>query len=383
MVIKTDSGICINGFKAAGIRKGKYGLALIVADKICESAGVFTKNNVSAAHIPVTKKAIENGLRAIVINSGNANACVKNGISYAKRMCEIAAKIFGINSKNIGVASTGIIGKKMDMDLVEELIKKASLSLGDSKSSGIKAARAIMTTDTYEKYFSAEYKGIEIGGIAKGAGMIAPNMATMLCFLTTNADFDRRILQQSLEKSVEKSFNMISVDNCMSTNDTVLLISNRKKKCKIEYFQYLLDYVTTELAKKIARDGEGAKKFIEVVVKNSKDEKSAREGAMAIVSSSLVKTAIHGENPNWGRITAALGSVVKFDFNKTDIFFESNKKRATVVKHGNVGNLEKARKILKNREIRIIVDLKQGKKTATSFGCDLSPEYVRINAEYN
>jgi len=382
-MVKTDSGICINGFKAAGIQKGRYGIALIVADEICESVGVFTRNNITASHIHVTKKALKNGLRAIVVNSGNANACVKNGISDAKRMCEITARVLGINRKNIGLASTGIIGKKMDIKLIEELIKKASLNLKSSKISGINAAKAIMTTDTCEKYFSAEYKGIKIGGITKGAGMIAPNMGTMLCFLTTNADFERKILQKSLKKSVEKSFNMISVDACMSTNDTVLLISNRKKKCNIKDFQYLLDYVTIELAKKIARDGEGSKKFIEVIVKNAKDEKSAREGAKAIVSSSLVKTAVYGENPNWGRIIAALGSVIKFDFNKIDIIFESNKKKAIVIKRGIARELEKARKILKNKDIRIIVNLDQGKKTATSWGCDLSPKYVKINAKYN
>jgi len=208
-------------------------------------------------------------------------------------------------------------------------------------------------------------------------------MATMLCFLTTNADLSRDELQEALSRSVENSFNMLSVDGDMSTNDTVLLLSNGEKDCSVEDFQQVLDHATLELAKMIAKDGEGATKFIEVEVIGTIDTESARKGAKTVISSNLVKAAIHGENPNWGRIVSALGSVIEVNFEKVDIEFQSEKGKAVIVKRGVAKDLKKAGKILKGKEIKILVNLNSGRKRTTAFGCDLSPEYVKINAGYS
>lgn len=378
-----DSGICIDGFRAAGIKEGKYGVALIVGDRICEAAGVFTTNSIKGAHIPVDRKRLRNGLQAIVINSGNANACVKGGIRDAEEMCEMVGRELDIDPMHIGVASTGIIGRKLDLKKIEDLIRKVSLRLSDSPGGSESAARAIMTTDTKLKQVSFEYKGIKIGGICKGAGMIAPNLATMLCFLTTNADLDRETLQGILERVVRDSFNLLVIDGDMSTNDTVLLMSNRRKPCNSGDFQYLLSHTTREMAKLIAMDGEGATKFLEVELRGAKSKEDARTGARAIISSPLVKTAVFGENPNWGRIIAAVGSEINFDFEKTDILLESKKGKTYVVKKGRAMDLDKATDILKEKEIRIVVDLNSGEEKAVAWGCDLSPGYIKINAGYN
>ena len=378
---RLNSGVCIDNFRAAGVREGKYGVALVVNDKICETVGVFTGNNIKAAPVLLSMKNIKNGFQAIVANSGNANACTVKAMENARRMCDIAGRELGINSENIGVASTGIIGRELDMLRIEKLIKRAVQNLSKKRSKN--AAEAIMTTDTRTKEISLEYKGIKIGGICKGSGMIAPNLATMLCFLTTNADLSKDTLQKELKDVVDNSFNMLIIDGDMSTNDTVILMSNRNKKCRLQDFRYILNYACIKFARMMAMDGEGVTKFMEIEVKNAKTEKDARDGARAIASSPLVKTAIHGENPNWGRIIAALGSKVKFDFEKTDMVFESGVKRAVAVKNGKGMNLDSVRKILNNREIKIIIDIKSGKYGARAFGCDLSQEYIRINSEYN
>ncbi len=380
---KTNSGICINNFRANGVRKGKYGIAIISNERVCDTVGVFTKNSILAAPISVTKRKIEGGLNAIIANSGNANACVPDGIRDAEDMCKIAGRELNINPANIGVASTGIIGKRVDMKVIADLTMMAARGLSSSPEGSKRAVKAIMTTDTFPKEISVEYRGIKVGGIAKGAGMIAPNMATTLCFMTTNADFDRKKLQTALNHAVEDSFNMLVVDGDMSTNDMVLLMSDRTRKCNFDEFQELLSYAAKELAKMIATDGEGATKFIEVEVRGAKNREDARIGARAIVTSPLIKTAIFGENPNWGRVVAALGSKIKFRFENLDILFESGKRKAVVVKQGRVKNLKDAQKILKNRNIRIIANLNSGKESATAFGCDMGYDYVRINAGYS
>lgn len=380
---KINSGICIDNFRANGVKKGKYGIAIIASGKVCDAVGVFTMNSIQAAPIILTKRKIKNGLNAIIINSGNANACVLNGVRDAENMCRIAGRELKINPANIGVASTGIIGKRMDMKVISELTMIATNGLSSSPESSKRAARAIMTTDTFLKEISFEYGGIKIGGIAKGSGMIAPDMATMLCFLTTNADFDREKLQIALNNAVEDSFNMLIVEGDMSTNDTVLLMSDRTRKCNFNDFQGLLDYSAKELARMIALDGEGATKFIEVAVRGAKSREDARIGARAIITSPLVKTAIFGENPNWGRIVAALGSKIKFRFENLDIILESGKKKAIVVKQGRIKDLTDAQKILRNKSIRIIANLNSGKESATAFGCDMGYDYVRINAGYS
>jgi glutamate N-acetyltransferase/amino-acid N-acetyltransferase len=297
-------------------------------------------------------------------------------------MCEEAAEALGIEARNVGVASTGIIGRRLNIKEVTALIRKTSRRLGCSGRKSLEAAKTIMTTDTKPKMCSVEYKGIEVGGIAKGAGMIAPNMATMLCFITTNADIGRRKLEDALKNSVAKSFNMIVVDSDESTNDTVLLMSNKKMKCKTRDFQKALDYVTTNLAKKIAQDGEGATKFIELSVVNAKDDETARRAVRAVLSSPLVKTAFYGENPNWGRIVSKLGSVTKVDEEKVRISFSDGVRTHEFNILGGF-DLKKIAEILKSREIKVVVNLKSGTGRACGWGCDMSLDYVKVNAEYN
>ena len=379
----TEKGVCSDGFKAAGVREGKYGLALIVADKVCASAGVYTKNSCKAAPVILTKSRVKRGLKAVVANSGCANACIKEGMKDAKKMAELTARTLGVKSGNIGVASTGIIGKRINLDLIEKLVGIACKKLSKTPEASLRAAKSIMTTDTQSKQFSVEYNGIQVGGICKGAGMISPNMATMLCFMTTNADLSRQQLQRALELSVSKSFNMLVIDGDMSTNDTVLLLASGKKKCSLSVFQKLLDYVTVELAKKIAKDGEGASKYLEFEVINARNHASAAKVAKAIASSPLVKTAFYGENPNWGRIISTIGSKIKFNPMKTTITFNSEKGSMNAFNQGSVGDLKKAREVLKAKEIRITVNLRQGKSKAKALSCDLTAEYVRINAGYS
>lgn len=378
-----NKGICIGGFRAAGIRKGKYGIALIVAEDVCKSAAVFTKNRIKGAHIPVMKKAVGDGLHAIVVNSGNANACTPTALKDAKTMANIAADALGINRRNVGVASTGIIGKPLDINTVEKLINEASQELGSSQRNSKDAVAAIMTTDMKPKMISVEQKGIVIGGICKGSGMVAPNLGTMLCFLTTNAKLSRVELQDSLKNSVRRSFNMLIIDDDMSPNDTVVLLSSGKKKCSKKDFQAVLDYVTIELTKMLAADGEGATKFIEVNVTGAKNRVDAENAVRLVLSSPLVKSMIYGRNPNWGRIVSKLGSGSSLKFNRMIIRFSSGKNSALVLERGVVGDLKNARAILDESRIIIDVHLGAGKAKATGWGCDLTPAYVRINARYN
>ena len=240
-----------------------------------------------------------------------------------------------------------------------------------------------MTTDTRIKMYSAEYRGIQLGGICKGAGMIAPNMATMLCYLTTNARLEKGKMQKCLREACDESFNMLSVDGDMSTNDTVLLLSNRTRRCSVEDFKKLLTHVTSELAKMIARDGEGATKFLEVEVMGARTKKDATSAVKAVINSPLVKTAFYGENPNWGRIVAAIGSKIKVDETKVDLSFSCGKNTAKLVVGGRLINPEPSRKILANRNIKVNIDLHAGRHSATGWSCDLTPEYVNINAGYN
>ena len=377
-----NSGICIENFKASGVRDNSYGLALILSDEICESAGVFTRNKVKSGSLIVTKRRLKNGFQAIIANSGNANACTRSSLQDAIEVSRYLAKRTKIQEDNIAVASTGIIGKPLDLKKIKKLCSLALKSIGSSPRHSELAAKAIMTTDTKPKEFSLEYKGIKIGSIAKGAGMIAPNMATMLAFIVTNAALDRDELQESLNRAVDKSFNMLVIDNDLSTNDMVLLLSNSSFSCDISDFQKALEKVTIELAKLIAKDGEGSTKYIEVEVKGSETREAARRAARAVIASNLVKAAIYGENPNWGRIIAAAGKEVEIP-DKFDLFFESKNKRCCIVKNGEEKDASLAREILKEKEIKIILDLKTGEFSATAFGCDLSPEYVKINAEYN
>ncbi len=395
---RTEVGVCVPGFRAGGVkRKDDYGVALIVSDAEVNSAMMITSNRVKAAPLLVSLDHYKAGnIRAIVANSGCANAYTGDaGINDAKRMCSLAAEKLELDAENVLVASTGLIGKRLDMDVIEEELK--SLKLGRSKVASFGAANALKTTDKYPKMVSVKTKlatgeVIEIGGIAKGAGMIAPDLkhATMLCFITTNAYVPEEKMKASLEEAVAQSFNMTIIDGDTSTNDMVVLLANGKAGNRDidENFQEALNFVTSELAMLMAMDGEGATKFLEVEVKGAKTKDDAIKAAKSIVSSTLVKTAFFGEDPNWGRVVAALG-YSGADFNPDDISltYSSNKGDAEIVKKGEalIGeeSILKVKKVIKADEIRIIIDLGAGDSSAVAYGCDLSVDYVKLNSSYS
>jgi len=398
-----------HGFKASGvhcgIKKNNLDLALIFSEFPALAAGMFTTNKVKAAPVVVSQKKIRQGwARSIVANSGNANACTgKKGIENAVKMCEIAANQLGISSQEVLVASTGVIGEQLPMEKVEEGIKMAVRSLSPQGSHI--AAKAITTTDKKIKEIAVETdisgqgkKKVKIGGIAKGSGMISPNLATMLCFIATDACITPDALNQALQRAVNKSFNQISVDGDMSTNDTVIILANgkagnkriktwRKKptlRVKDENFEIFcenLDYLCIKLAKSIVKDGEGVTKMFEVKVEGAPFPDDARRIARKVASSNLVKTAIAGASPNWGRIMAALGSAhTRIKPEKVDILIED----MLVVEKGQSAqaSLQNLREKLLKDEVRIIIRLNQGSCQTTFWGCDLTEKYVKINKRY-
>ncbi|MEN4017716.1 MAG: bifunctional ornithine acetyltransferase/N-acetylglutamate synthase [Methanobacterium sp.] len=390
-------GICaVEGVLASGSRKGKYGVTVIFSKESTASA-VFTSNRVVAAPVILTKEAVKDcRISAIVANSGNANCFTgREGLEDGKLMAKKVAAKLNIKLEDVAVASTGIIGRKMPMDIIEPLINESIETLENSPEASFKSAEAIMTTDTYPKEISvqttlADGKLVKIGGIIKGSGMIAPNMGTMLCFITTDVNTSGEDLNKALKRAVSKSFNMVVVDGDESTNDTVILLSTGKSGKIDEKFQDALDFVCIELAKMMARDGEGATKYMEVMVNGAASKEDAKRAAKAVASSSLVKTALFGADPNWGRVAAAAGySGARIDEKKLDITFESENETVEIVKKGSVmaseksKELEIAEKIMKEDEIKIIVNLNLGKYSATAYGCDLSCDYVRINSEYS
>ena len=397
------------GFKATGVHCGlkmrNPDLALIYSTSPAVAWGMFTTNKVKAAPVKLSLKKIRTSCaQAIVANSGNANACTgEKGLLDAVKMAEIAAGELKISSDDVLVASTGIIGKSLPMDKIEEGIKKAAQSL--SSHGGDLAAQAILTTDRTVKQIALETdipgrggKKVKIGGIAKGSGMISPNLATMLCFITTNACITKDALKEALQNAVNKSFNQISVDGDMSTNDTVIILANGKagnKKIKtwrkkptlrlrdenFQYFSQALDYLCIYLAKMIAKDGEGATKFVEVEVEGAPFPKDARRVARAVASSLLVKTAIAGASPNWGRIMAAIGSAnAKVKPDKVDVYLNG----LLVVKKGETANakLTELRETLSTESVKITVKLNQGNCKTQFWGCDLTEKYVKINKRY-
>jgi len=397
-------GICaVDGVKAAGVRNGKYGVALILSEN-SYIAGTFTSNKITAAPVNYTKKIIKDGkISLIVVNSGNANCFTgEEGIEDCNNIVALSSKLLDISKDKIATASTGVIGRKMPMEIISDLIKKASNNVENSIKASEDAAKAIMTTDTIHKESAIQItlknnNVVKIGGICKGTGMIAPNMGTMLCFIATDGKIKNEDLKYSLKIAVEDSFNMISVDGDESTNDTVLLFANGKSENEVlshsgkidENFQEGLNYLCKDLAKQMAYDGEGATKFLEVNVVGAKTKEDARKVAKSIINSSLVKTAIFGEDPNWGRIVMAIGHAkAKIDPENLSITISSGENRVDLVKDGDIlaydgtSNLKEAENIMKNREINIIIDLKQGFDSATAYGCDLSYDYVKINAEY-
>ena len=348
----------VNGFmafgKCIGIKKGKKDFAIIHSDKLCSATAVYTKNNVKGAPLYVDMEHLKNGkAQTIVINSGISNVATgKKGIDDAVLTCKLAAKELNVNVKDVLVASTGIIGKKLPMNLIKKGIKGCKKQLKKVHN----AAEAILTTDIVKKEIAVK-DGFTIGAIAKGSGMVHPNMATMLCFITTDADISSNELKKFLVNAVNESFNMISVDMDTSTSDMVVVMSNNSVKADKGKFQKALTYVCTEMAKKMAADGEGATKLIEVNVKGAKSEMDAKKIAKAIVSSNLVKCAMFGNDPNWGRVISAVGnSGGYFKLNKVDIYFQNN----LIVKNGvevKNFNISKFSKLLKKDIVKVVVDL--------------------------
>jgi len=407
---ETPGGITApKGFKAAGvhcgIKKNKPDLAMIHSDVPAVAWAMFTSNKVKAAPVQVSMKKIRNHCaQAIIANSGNANTCNgERGVKDAQEMAQLAAQELGIKEDDILVASTGHIAEALPMLKIEEGIKQARLLI--SSKGGRQAAEAILTTDTFAKEISVETdipgrgkNRVKIGGIAKGAGMISPNLATMLCFITTDACITEDALEEAIKSAVNKSFNQISIDGDMSTNDTVFIMANgqagnkkiktwhKKKKLRVkdenfDYFSQALDFICISLAKMLVRDGEGATKLIEVKVEGASFPKDARRIARAVASSSLVKTAIAGASPNPGRVMAALGAAhTRIKPDKVDVYFND----LLTVKNGvGIQSIrQKLREVLKQNEIKIIIHLNQGNHQTTFWGCDLTEKYVRINKRY-
>lgn len=387
-------GICaVSGVSAYGIKEGKYGLAVILAEG--PAAGVSTRNKVVAAPVLLTKGrlAARASLSAVIVNSGNANAFTgEAGLEDAREMGNMLAEKLELDPETIGVASTGVIGHKLDTDRIRGQLPHVLKGLEASPAGSLAAAKSIMTTDTIPKEVAVELEsGIRIAGIAKGSGMIEPNMGTMLSFVYTDADVPADVLDISLKKAVDKSFNMVVVDGDTSTNDMLLLTATGKSKIKpcleaLDEFQAGLEYVLISLAKLVAKDGEGATKLIEARVTGAKTAEDARLAAKAIVRSPLVKTAVFGKDPNWGRVVAAAGySGAELDPEKVSLSFAGGEESLTLVDAGKIfgdANLEVLKKIMADEEIVISVDIGLGEETATAWGCDFSYDYVRINAEY-
>ncbi len=387
------------GFTASGIycgiRKVKKDIALIVSHVPANTAAVFTLNKVVAAPLVVDKELLAQGngtTRAVIVNSGNANAVTGGqGMQDAWQMVRETAAALGVAEQEVIVSSTGVIGQYLPMENIVKGIRELPSKL--SASGSLDASEAIMTTDTYSKEVSVEIPlvagSIRIGGIAKGSGMIQPNMATMLAFLTTDATISQPLLQKTFSRLIDRSFNRISVDGDMSTNDMATIMANGRSGVAelkagtnaFALFEQALEYVLVRLAKMIARDGEGATKLVEIVVKGARTEAEAVQAARSVANSNLVKTAIHGADANWGRILAAVGySGIEFDPAKTELFF--NELPILKKNYQIVIDEVRAKEIFSAENITITINLNQGNESAEFWTCDLSKEYVHINASY-
>lgn len=384
-------------FKAAalncGLKRRRKDLALIVSSVPAVACGMFTQNRIKAAPILVNKEHLKKTIaQAIIVNSGNANCCTgKQGLKNAYLMAESAAKDLGLNREDVLVSSTGIIGKQLPMKRIKQAIPDLVNSL--SKDGGYDAAEAIMTTDKIVKEIALKIKikgkEVRLGGAAKGAGMIHPNMATMLCFITTDVYITRRALKLALTNAMDGSFNSISVDGDMSTNDMVLALANGSAGNKLldkrgkdfETFSNALNHLAGYLAKSIIRDGEGATKFVRIDVINAKTLEGAKKIAKKVATSTLFKTALFGQDPNWGRVAACVGaSGIVFNPERLDIYLGKIK----VLKNGAGSSKNRVglRRLFKKREIDVTINLNSGGKSYTMWTCDLSSDYVRINANY-
>ncbi len=391
------------GFLASGMHVGirknkeKKDLALVWSERMCAAAAVYTTNKVKGQPLIVSREHLSDGkAQAIIVNSGNANTCTgEAGIAAAKRMAALVAERLPVKPEDVVVASTGVIGQLLDVNVIEAGMD--SLVAGLSKAGYLDAREAIMTTDTVKKELAVQFelkgKTVTIGAMAKGSGMIHPNMATMLSFITTDCAIDQPLLQKALSESVRRSYNRVSVDGDTSTNDMVVILANGMAENPIitsldddyQEFCEALDWLNIQMARSIARDGEGATKLIECVVEGASDEEKAEQLAKGVICSSLVKTAFFGADANWGRILCALGYTRNdFDPEKVDVSFESASGFISVCKNGAPlpFSEEKAKKILSYQEVTVYVDLHEGDAQATAWGCDLSYEYVRINGDY-
>ena len=386
---------------AAGIKyQGRTDMALIYSQVPCVSAGTFTTNVVKAAPVKWDRQIVDSGagVQAVVVNSGIANACTgEEGMGYCKETAEAAAKALNIDAAGVLVGSTGVIGMQLPMQKLVDGIQVLAGKKAEGLQSGHDAALAIMTTDTVEKEMAVEIeiggKTVTIGGMSKGSGMIHPNMCTMLAFITTDAAITKEALQKALSEDVEDTYNMISVDGDTSTNDTAILLANglagnqeiTYASPEYETFKEALHMVNETLAKKMAGDGEGATALFEVKVVGAESIKQAKTLAKSVVCSNLTKAAIAGHDANWGRILCAMGySGVQFDPEKVDLFFESKAGKLQIIENGVATDYseEVATKILSEPEITATADIKMGDYSATAWGCDLTHEYININADY-
>ena len=386
---------------AAGIKyQGRTDMALIYSQVPCVSAGTFTTNVVKAAPVKWDRQIVDSGagVQAVVVNSGIANACTgEEGMGYCKETAEAAAKALNIDAAGVLVGSTGVIGMQLPMQKLVDGIQVLAGKKAAGLQSGHDAALAIMTTDTVEKEMAVEIeiggKTVTIGGMSKGSGMIHPNMCTMLAFITTDAAITKEALQKALSEDVEDTYNMISVDGDTSTNDTAILLANglagnqeiTYASPEYETFKEALHMVNETLAKKMAGDGEGATALFEVKVVGAESIKQAKTLAKSVVCSNLTKAAIAGHDANWGRILCAMGySGVQFDPEKVDLFFESKAGKLQIIENGVATDYseEVATKILSEPEITATADIKMGDYSATAWGCDLTHEYININADY-
>ena len=402
-----SGGVCApKGFKASGVHCGirhnrtKNDIAMIFSEVPASTAAVYTQNLVKGAPLTVTKKNLEKsgGLaQAVICNSGNANTCNADGIEIAEKMCELAAQALNIKSEYVAVGSTGVIGQPLNIEPIKKGIPELVKNLEASSNGSDLACEGIMTTDTIKKEIAVEFeisgKICKIGAIAKGSGMIHPNMATMLIFITTDAAIKPEILQLALSQVVPDTFNMISVDGDTSTNDMTVILANGLAGNKIisecgkdfEIFKSALNFICVKLCRLLAGDGEGATKLLECHVTGAKDIKAAKITAKSVICSTLFKAAMFGADANWGRVLCAIGySGADVDINKIDVAFESTAGKIEVCKNGAGVDFseEIAKKILSEREIKILISLNDGGASSTAWGCDLTYDYVKINGDY-
>ena len=396
-------GVCAaKGFTASGVHCGirksrsKRDLSMIYSEKNASCAAVYTTNLVKGAPLLVTKENLADGYaQAVICNSGNANTCNADGVKIAKTMCKLVADALKIDHDDVIVASTGVIGQKLDIEPIKAGIPVLVSEL--SKDGNENAIEGIMTTDTVKKEIAVKFtlggKECTIGGMAKGSGMIHPNMATMLVFITTDVAISSEMLQKALSSDIESTFNMISIDGDTSTNDMVTVLANgmaendpiTEEGPDFEIFMKALNTITVSLCRMIAGDGEGATKLLECIVTGAKDLATAKTVAKSVICSSLLKAAMFGADANWGRVLCAIGySGADVDVNKIDVAFKSQKGTIEVCKGGFGVDFseEKAKEILLEKEIDILVDLNSGKQSASAWGCDLTYDYVKINGDY-